>query len=127
MTEKYDVFCLERPGFQVEEPWDAEQTFNRAEFKVQMYDMGLVDCPHGCDLHLMGNRPTTGVWTSDVAAVYRIFPKNSKDYYVTVWFTGSDASVHVDGKRTYIRAAVHHLYCDGNVGDECWIEMTLPH
>lgn len=127
LTEKYDVFCLERPGFKVEVPWDAVQTFNGAGFTVQLHDMGMIECPHGWDLHLMGNSRTTGLWTSDIAAVYRVSPENSKDYYVTVWFTGLDASVHVDGKRTFIRARVHHLYCDGNAGDECWIEMTLPY
>ena len=127
LTEKYDVFCLERPGFKVEVPWDAVQTFNGADFKVELYDMGQIECPHGWDLHLMGNRRTTGLWTSDMAAVYRIYPKNSKDYYVTVWFAGLDASVHVDGKRTYIRTRAHQAYCDGNAGNDCWIEMTLPY
>lgn len=127
LTEKYDVFCLERPGFKVEVPWDAVQTFKGADFTVQLYDMGQVECPHGWDLHLMGNRHTTGVWTSDMAAVYRIFTKDSKDYYLTVWFTGLDASVHVDGKRTYIRTRVHQVYCDDNAVNDCWIEMTLPY
>lgn len=126
LTEKYDVFCLERPGFKVEVPWDAVQTFNGADFTVQLHDMGMIECPHGWDLHLMGNSRTTGLWTSDIAAVYRVSPETSRDYYVTVWFRGLDASVHVEGKQTYIRTRVHHLYCDGNAGDECWIEMTLP-
>lgn len=127
LTEKYDVFCLERPGFKVEVPWDAVQTFKGADFTVELYDMGMIECPHGWDLHLMGNRRSTGLWTSDMAAVYRVFPENSQGYYVTVWFSGLDASVHVEGKRTYVRTRVHHLHCDGNAEDECWIEMTLPY
>lgn len=126
LTNKYDTFCLERPGFKVEVPWDAVEIFKGPEFTVRLYDMGLVECPHGWDLHLMGNRSTTGLWTSDMAAVYRLFPKEGENYYVTVWFTGLNASIHVDGKRTYIRTRVHHAYCDGDVGDECWIEMDLP-
>jgi hypothetical protein len=58
LTERYDVFCLQRPGFMVEIPWDATFVYgdsSKGQTEVELIDMGMVECKHGWDMHAMGN------------------------------------------------------------------------
>mgnify|MGYP001590246454 FL=1 len=58
LTEPYDIFCLQRPGFMVEIPWDASQFYgdpSKGQVEVELINMGMIECKHGWDLHAMGN------------------------------------------------------------------------
>ena len=124
LTSRYDAFCLERPGFLVTLPWDAVQFFEEAN--VEIYDMGMAECPHGWDMHLMGHRYFTGLGSSEMAAVYPLEQQDGSSLWVTVWFWATHAEAFVSEGKRYIRARVHNMYCADNSGDPCWIDMELP-
>lgn len=120
ITEPYDVFCLRRPGFMVEIPWDASKLYgdpSEGQVEVQLIDMGMIKCKHGWDLHKMGN-VCQGSGGTEWAAVYN-------DEYI-VRFTAMQADItYSDDGEPNIRALVHPLYCD-DVQKECRIYMGLP-
>ena len=50
LTERYDIFCLQRPGFMVEIPWDATYVYGdvtKEQIEVELIDMGMIECKHG--------------------------------------------------------------------------------
>lgn len=120
LTEGYDVFCLGKAGFKVEIPWDALQAFGdpaKGQLPVELIDMGMIECPHGWDLHEMGNIKL-GSGGSEWIATYH-------DEYL-VRFTALTAEIiYSDDGVPTIRALVHPTYCD-NVQGECRINMKLP-
>lgn len=120
LTYEYDIFCLQKPGFLVEIPVDAVSDFGDAsngQVPVRLYNMGMIDCPHGWDLHEMGN-----VWQgnggSKWVAVY--------DGHYLIRFSALEASIKysTDG-RPVLHAVVHPLYCN-NETDRCEVEKPLP-
>ena len=120
LTEPYDIFCLQRPGFMVDIPWDATQIYgdsSKGQVEVELINMGMIECQHGWDLHEMGN-VRQGSGGSEWVAVYN-------DEYL-VRFTAMQAEItYSDDGKPSIRALVHPLYCD-DVQEECRISMTLP-
>ena len=120
LTERYDIFCLQRPGFMVEIPWDASQFYghpSKGQVEVELIDMGMIECQHGWDLHAMGN-VRQGSGGSEWVAVYN-------DEFL-VRFSAMQASItYSDDGEPSIRALVHPLYCD-DVQEECRISMKLP-
>jgi hypothetical protein len=120
LTEPYDIFCLQRPGFMVEILWDASQTYgdpSKGHVEVELIDMGMIECKHGWDLHEMGN-VRQGNGGTEWAAVYN-------DEYI-VRFTAMQAEItYSDNGEPSIRALVHPMYCD-DFQEECRISMTLP-
>ena len=120
ITEPFDIFCLSRPGFMVEIPWDASSFYgdsSKGEVVVELINMGLIECKHGWDLHLMGNH-FQGSSGSAWVAVY-------KDEYI-VRFSALDASVfYLDNGEPIIKAKVHPLYCE-EITTNCRIEFALP-
>ena len=120
ITEPYDIFCLQRPGFMIEIPWDASQFYGDAtkgQIEVELIDMGMIECKHGWDLHEMGN-VRQGSGGSEWVAVYN-------DEYL-VRFTAMQAEItYSDDGEPSIRALVHPLYCD-DVQEECRISVKLP-
>lgn len=93
---------------------------------VAVYDMAHLECPHGWDLHLMGNQYTTGLGSSKMAAVYKVYPEErERPLWVTVWFRAGSASIITENNRSYINAWVHPMYCEDKDRD-CWIRMELP-
>ena len=120
ITEPYDIFCLSRPGFMVEIPWDASYFYgdsSKGEVAVELINMGLIECKHGWDLHEMGNIKL-GSGGSEWAAVY------NKEYIVR--FTAMQAEVVYSNEGApSVRALVHPRFCDYNLG-KCKIDMVLP-
>ena len=120
LTEPYDIFCLQRPGFMVEIPWDATSAYGdvtKGQIKVELIDMGMIECKHGWDLHAMGN-VRQGSGGTEWVAVY------NNEFLVR--FTAMQAEItYSDDGEPSIRALVHPLYCD-NVQEECRISMRLP-
>ncbi|MDB2369809.1 hypothetical protein N9W92_07935 [Planktomarina temperata] len=120
LTERYDIFCLQRPGFMVEIPWDASQfygDFSKGQIEVELIDMGMIECKRGWDLHEMGN-VLMGSGGTEWAAVYN-------DEFL-VRFTAMQAEiVYTDNGEPSIRALVHPLYCE-DIQEECRISMKLP-
>ena len=120
ITEPYDIFCLQRPGFMVEIPWDASQVygaFSKGQVEVELINMGMIECKHGWDLHDMGNI-RQGSGGTEWAAIY-----NNK---FLVRFTAIQAEItYSDNGEPSIRALVHPMYC-GDVQEECRISMKLP-
>ncbi len=122
LTWEFDLFCLERPGFRTELPWDSVLYYG----DVTVYDMAYLECPHGWDLHLMGNQYTTGLGSSKMAVVYKVYPEEREQpLWVTVWFRAGSASIITENNRSYINAWVHPMYCEDKDND-CWIRMELP-
>ena len=119
LTEPYDIFCLQRPGFMVEIPWDATSTYGdvtKGQIEVELIDMGMIECKHGWDLHAMGNVRQGGGGTEWVAVYNNEF---------LVRFTAMQAEItYSDDGEPSIRALVHPLYCE-NVQEECRISMGL--
>ena len=120
LTEPYDIFCLQRPGFMVEIPWDATQYYgdsSKGQVGVELINMGMIECKHGWDLHEMGN-VRQGSGGSEWVAVYN-------DEFL-VRFTAMQAEItYSDDGEPSIRALVHPIYCD-EVQKECRISMKLP-
>jgi len=120
LTAGYDVFCLGKAGFKVVIPWDAIQVFGdpaKGQLPVELINMGMIECPHGWDLHEMGNIKL-GSGGSEWIATYN-------DEYL-VRFTAMDAKItYSDDGEPSIRALVHPTYCDV-VQEECRINMKLP-
>jgi hypothetical protein len=120
LTERYDIFCLQRSGFMVEIPWDATSAYGdvtKGQIEVELIDMGMIECKHGWDLHAMGN-VRQGSGGTEWAAVYN-------DEYL-VRFTALSAEViYAENGHPSISAIVHPLYCE-NALDECQIDMLLP-
>ena len=120
LTERYDIFCLQRPGFMVEIPWDATQYYgnsSKGQVGVELINMGMIECKHGWDLHEMGN-VRQGSGGSEWVAVYN-------DEYL-VRFTAIQAEItYFDNGEPSIRALVHPMYCD-DIQEECRISMKLP-
>lgn len=120
LTEPYDIFCLQRPGFMVEIPWDASQIYgdsSKGQVEVELINMGMIECRHGWDLHEMGN-VRQGSGGTEWAAIYN-------DEFL-VRFTAMQAEItYSDNGEPSIRALVHPLYCD-NIQEECSIFMKLP-
>ena len=120
ITEPYDIFCLQRPGFMVEIPWDASQFYGDPEMgqiEIELIDMGMIECKHGWDLHEMGNR-RQGSGGTEWVAVYG-------DQYL-VRFTAMEAKVvySLDGVPS-IKASVHLAYCENETA-KCEINMKIP-
>jgi len=119
LTEPYDIFCLQRPGFMVEIPWDATSAYGdvtKGQIEVELIDMGMIECKHGWDLHAMGN-VRQGSGGTEWVAVYN-------DEFL-VRFTAMQAEItYSDDGEPSIRALVHPLYCE-NVQEECRISMGL--
>jgi len=120
LTERYDIFCLQSPGFMVEIPWDATSVYGdakRGQIKVELTNMGMIECKHGWDLYAMGN-VRQGNGGSEWTAVYN-------DEYL-VRFTALSAEViYAESGHPSISAIVHPLYCENGL-DECQIKMKLP-
>lgn len=120
ITEPYDIFCLQRPGFMVEIPWDASQFYgdpSKGQIEVELINMGMIECKHGWDLHAMGN-VRQGSGGTEWAAVYN-------DEYL-VRFTAMSAEViYAANGHPSISAIVHPIYC-GNSRNECQIKVKLP-
>ena len=120
LTEPYDIFCLQRPGFMVEIPWDATQYYgasSKGQVGVELINMGMIECKHGWDLHEMGN-VRQGSGGSEWVAVYN-------DEFL-VRFTAMQAEItYSDDGEPSIRALVHPIYCY-EVKKECRIYMKLP-
>ena len=120
LTEPYDIFCLQRPGFMVEIPWDATSAYGdvtKGQIEVELIDMGMIECKHGWDLHAMGN-VRQGSGGTEWVAVY------NNEFLVR--FTAMQAEItYSDDGEPSIRALVHPLYCD-DVQEECRISMGLP-
>ena len=120
LTQIYDVFCLGKAGFKVEIPWEAIKVFGdpaKGQRQVELIDMGMIECPHGWDLHEMGNIKL-GSGGSEWVATY-------DDEYL-VRFTAMQATiVYSDDGDPTIRALVHPTYCEGAQA-ECEIDMKLP-
>ena len=120
LTERYDIFCLQRPGFMVEIPWDATQYYgdsSKGQVGVELINMGMIECQHGWDLHEMGN-VRQGSGGTEWVAVYN-------DEFL-VRFTAMRAEItYSDDGEPSIRALVHPIYCD-EVQKECKISMKLP-
>lgn len=120
LTEPYDIFCLQRPGFMVEIPWDATQYYgdsSKGQVGVELINMGMIECKHGWDLHEMGN-VRQGSGGSEWVAIYN-------DEFL-VRFTAMQAEItYSDDGEPSIRALVHPIYCD-EVQKECRIYMKLP-
>ena len=120
LTEPYDIFCLQRPGFMVEIPWDATSAYGdvtKGQIEVELIDMGMVECKHGWDMHAMGN-VRQGSGGTEWAAVYN-------DEYL-VRFTAMSAEViYAANGHPSISAIVHPIYC-GNSRNECQIKVKLP-
>jgi len=119
-TERYDIFCLQRPGFMVEIPWDATFVYgdsSKGQIEVELIDMGMIECKHGWDLHEMGN-VRLGSGGTEWVAVY--------DDEFLVRFTAMQAEItYSDNGEPSIRALVHPLYCE-DIQEECRISMKLP-
>jgi|GEM_PF-3685788 len=120
LTEPYDIFCLQRPGFMVEIPWDASQHYgnsSKGQVGVELINMGMIECKHGWDLHEMGN-VRQGSGGSEWVAVYN-------DEFL-VRFSAMQAQItYSDDGEPSISALVHPIYCD-DVQEECRISMKLP-
>lgn len=121
ITEPYDVFCLSRPGFTIEIPWDASEMYGdpqNGQVVVELINMGMIECKHGWDLHEMGNI-RQGSGGTEWVAIYN-------DQYI-VRFTAIDAKVIYPQKgfSPIILARVHPTYCNGHQKD-CDMEMKLP-
>ena len=120
LTQSYDVFCLGNSGFKVKIPWDAIQVFGdsaKGQTVVELIDMGMIECPHGWDLHEMGNIKL-GSGGREWVATY-------DDEYL-VRFTAMQATItYSDNGEPSIRALVHPTYCEG-AQTECEIDMKLP-
>lgn len=120
LTEPYDIFCLQRPGFMVEIPWEASQFYgdsSKGQVEVELINMGMIECKHGWDLHEMGN-VRQGSGGTEWAAVYN-------DEFL-VRFTAIQAEItYSDNGEPSIRALVHPMYCD-DIQEECRISMKLP-
>lgn len=121
LAYKYDIFCLQRPGFLVSIPFDAVTVYGdpaTGHVEVTLYNMGMVDCPHGWDTHLMGNK-RQGSGGSEWVATYG-------DGYL-VRFTAMTASViHDDKGIPAVQAVVHPSYCPEQDPLPCQIVMPLP-
>ena len=120
ITEPYDVFCLSRPGFMVEIPWDATEIYGAPEngqVVVELINMGMIECKHGWDLHEMGNIRQGSAGTEWVA-IY--------NGSLLVRFTAISAKIvyTLDG-RPQVKARVHDVYCKENVAT-CEILFNLP-
>ena len=119
LTEPYDIFCLQRPGFMVEIPWDASQFYgdpSKGQVEVELINMGMIECQHGWDLHEMGN-VRQGSGGTEWAAVY------NGEFLVRFTAIQAEIIYSNDGKPS-IRALVHPLYCD-DIQEECRISMKL--
>lgn len=120
ITEPYDVFCLSRPGFMVEIPWDASEMYGdpqNGQVVVELINMGMIECKHGWDLNEMGNIKL-GSGGTEWVALYN-------DEFL-VRFTATEAEIiYSEDGEPVIRALVHPLYCD-DVQEECSIFMKLP-
>ena len=120
LTEPYDIFCLQRPGFMVEIPWDATSAYGdvtKGQIEVELIDMGMIECKHGWDLHAMGN-VRQGSGGTEWVAVY------NNEFLVR--FTAMQAEItYSDDGEPIIRALVHPTYCDDFL-EECRIYMKLP-
>ena len=120
ITERYDIFCLQRPGFMVEVPWDAGEFYgdpSKGQIVVELIDMGWIECKHGWDLHEMGN-VRLGSGGTEWVAVYN-------DEFL-VRFTAMEATVtySTEGQPS-ISALVHPIYCTDSP-TKCHIDMKLP-
>ena len=120
LTERYDIYCLQRPGFMVEMPWDATYVYGdvtKGQIEVELIDMDMIECKHGWDLHAMGH-VRLGSGGTEWAAVYN-------DEFL-VRFTAMQAKItYSDDGEPSIKALVHPMYCEDSLG-ECQIEMKLP-
>ena len=120
LTERYDIFCLQRPGFMVEIPWDATFVYgdsSKGQVEVELIDMGMIECKHGWDLHEMGNR-RQGSGGTEWVAVYN-------DEFI-VRFTAMQATVTYSQEgQPSLSALVHPIYCT-DLPTECQIDMKLP-
>lgn len=119
---KFDVFCLERPGFKVKMPFDGVKFFINSEgLEVQLHNLGMLECPNGWDLHKMGHKYFTGHGSNWYVAVYKL-----NSVWRSVWFTASAAEVSFEiDQMPYVMAEVHPSYCEGNT-DDCMIKIMLP-
>ena len=120
ITEPYDVFCLSRPGFTVEIPWDASEMYGdlqNGQVVVELINMGMIKCKHGWDLHEMGNI-RQGSGGTEWVAVY------NDEFLVRFTAMQADIIYSHDGAPS-IRALVHTLYCD-DIQEECRISIELP-
>ena len=120
ITERYDIFCLQRPGFMVQTPWDASKLYgdtSKGQIEVELIDMGMIECKHGWDLHEMGNR-RQGSGGTEWVAVY-------DDQYL-VRFSAMEAKIAYssDGVPS-IKATVHPAYCEYETA-KCEITMKIP-
>lgn len=120
ITEPYDIFCLQRPGFMIQVPWDASQFYGKTtkgQIEVELIDMGMIECKHGWDLNQIGNR-RQGSGGTEWVAIY-------KDQYL-VRFSAIQATVHysTNGEPS-IKALVHPTYCKSEEV-RCEIYMKLP-
>ena len=120
LTEPYDIFCLQRPGFMVEILWDASRIYgvsSKGQVEVELINMGMIECQHGRDLHEMGN-VRQGNGGTEWAAIYN-------DEFL-VRFTARQAVItYSDDGEPSISALAHPIYCE-DVGEECRIYMKLP-
>ena len=120
ITEPYDVFCLSRPGFMVEIPWDATEIYGapeKGQVVVELINMGMIECKHGWDLHEMGNIKQ-GSGGSEWVALYN-------DEFL-VRFTAMQAEIiYSENGKPRIRAIAHERYCESETS-ECMINFSLP-
>ena len=120
LTERYDIFCLQRPGFMVEIPWDATFVYgdsSKGQVEVELIDMGMIECKHGWDLHEMGNR-RQGSGGTEWVAVYN-------DEFI-VRFTAVQATVTYSQEgQPSLSALVHPIYCT-DLPTAWQIDMKLP-
>ena len=100
--------------------WDAIQVFGdptKGQTVVELIDMGMIECPHGWDLHEMGNIKL-GSGGSEWVATY-------DDEYLVRFIAMQATIVYLDDGDPTIRALVHPTYCEGAQA-ECEIDMKLP-
>jgi hypothetical protein len=132
LTYPFDIFCLQKPGFLVEISWEAISDFGDAsqgQMPVVLYEMAMIECPHGWDLHEMGNVwvdygmwPGPGSWPGPGGhkwvAVY------GDNYLVRFSAWRADIKYDDDGNPV-LHAVVHPLYCN-NEADQCEVQKPLP-
>ena len=113
---------VEVRGFKVEMPFDGVKYFyNQEGLEVQLHNLGLLECPHGWDLHKMGHKYFTGHGSNWYVAVYK-----HNSVWRSVWFTASSAQVIFNPSMIpFLEAEVHPSYCD-NTAEECVIKIQLP-
>jgi hypothetical protein len=120
LTQPFDIFCLERPGFRVKVPRDAVEHFgdaSKGQVPVRVYNMSMVECPHGWDIHQMGHQFFAG-GSSQWVVVY------AEHYIVRVYGFGADIRYDDAGKPVLI---VHGRFNQCQAGEyACDAAMPLP-